>query len=91
MLAIKRSAGVAPEVNLRIHGIQVMRHASEGTALTLKHRPDITRGQQQGTHVLKKNEKEILVIINNMSSFSFYAPFMTEKKSANCCLQSSSN
>ena len=54
MLAIKRSAGVAPEVNLRIHGIQVMRHASEGTALTLKYRPDITRGQQQGTHVLKK-------------------------------------
>ena len=48
MLAIKRLAGVAPKVNLRIHCTQVRKHISEEFAMTLEPRADITRGPKQG-------------------------------------------
>ena len=46
ILAVKRSAGVTPEVNLR-NSTQARKHASEST-LTLKPRADITRSPKQG-------------------------------------------
>ena len=46
MLAVKRLAGVAPEVNLR-NSIQARKHASKST-LALKPRADITRSLKQG-------------------------------------------
>ena len=46
MLAIKRLAGVAPEVNLR-NSMQARKHASEST-LALKPRADVTRSSKQG-------------------------------------------
>ena len=42
----KRSAGVAPEVNLR-NSAQARKHASEST-LDLKPRADVTRSPKQG-------------------------------------------
>ena len=46
MLAVKRSAGVTPEVNLR-NSMQARKHASEST-LALKPRADVTRSPKQG-------------------------------------------
>ena len=46
MLAVKRSAGVAPEVNLR-NSAQARKNASEST-LALKPRADVTRSPKQG-------------------------------------------
>ena len=46
MLAVKRSTGVAPEVNLR-NSMQARKHASEST-LALKPRADITRSLKEG-------------------------------------------
>ena len=46
MLAVKRLAGVAPEVNLR-NSVQARKHASEST-LALKPRADVTRSPKQG-------------------------------------------
>ena len=46
MLAVKRLAGVAPEVNLR-NSMQARKHASEST-LALKPRADVTRSPKQG-------------------------------------------
>ena len=46
MLAVKRSAGVAPEVNLR-NSAQARKHASEST-LALKPRADVTISPKQG-------------------------------------------
>ena len=48
MLAIKRSAGVTPEVNLR-NSTQARKHASEST-LALEPRADVTRSPKQGYH-----------------------------------------
>ena len=48
MLAIKRSAGVAPVVNLRIHCMQAMKYSSKGSTLALKPREDVTRIPNQG-------------------------------------------
>ena len=46
MLTVKRSAGLAPEVNLR-NSMQARKHASEFT-LALKPRADVTRSPKQG-------------------------------------------
>ena len=43
MLAIKRPAGVAPEMNVRNDCTQVMKHANEGSTLALIPRTDVTR------------------------------------------------
>ena len=62
MLAVKRLAGVAPEVNLR-NSAQARKHASKST-LALKHRADITRSPKrvsvapQKGHVSSKNLKK---------------------------------
>ena len=46
MLTSKQSAGVAPEVNLRI--TQVREHTKKGSTLALKPREDVTRSPKQG-------------------------------------------
>ena len=46
MLPIKRSAGVAPEVNLRI--MYSAKHASEECTLALKPRVDVIKCPKQG-------------------------------------------
>ena len=45
MLAIKRSAGVTPQVNLR-NSMQARKHASESSTLALKSRTDTTSPKQ---------------------------------------------
>ena len=56
MLAIKRSAGVAPVVNLRIHCMQAMKYSSKGSTLALKPREDVTRIPNQGYQWTKKKD-----------------------------------
>ena len=69
-VVLKRSAGVAPEVNLR-NIAQARKHASEST-LALKPRADITRSPKQGYQwphkkdmcppkILKKEEKMMVL------------------------------
>ena len=43
MLADKKSASITPEVNLEIHCMQAMKHASEESSLSLRLRADVTR------------------------------------------------
>ena len=77
MLAVKRLAGVAPEVNLR-NSAQARKHASEST-LALKPKADITRSPKQGYQwphkkdmcPLKKNKNK--KIKNNVQERSFIA------------------
>ena len=54
MLATKRSAGVAPEVDQRKHFMQMTKHISQGSTPTLRPRTNITQSQKQGYHLPKK-------------------------------------
>ena len=66
MLAIKRSAGVTPELNVR-NPLHVGKEASKGSTLALKPSADVTRspnmgisGQTKKTDVLRKHPKNFL-------------------------------
>ena len=60
MLASKRPAGVAPEMNLRNDCTQVMKHANEGSTLTLKPWTDVTRSPRQEVSVPPPQKKGMM-------------------------------
>ena len=70
MLAVKRSAGVAPEVNLR-NSAQARKHASEST-LALKPRADVTRSPKQGYQWPHK--KDMCPVMDNPTPLVYNVP-----------------
>ena len=56
MLAIKRSAGVTPEVNVRNPLSTDDKHTSEGSTLTLKPRADVIRSPKQNYQLPHKKD-----------------------------------
>ena len=59
MLPIKRSAGVAPEVNLRI--MYSTKHASEECTLALKPRVDVIKCPKQGYMHQWSHKKDLCI------------------------------
>ena len=56
ILAMKLSAGVAPEVNRGIHCVHVRKHTSKESTLALKPRVDVTRSPARAIYVPKKRD-----------------------------------
>ena len=75
MLAIKRSEGVVPEVNLRNFLHKDVKHTSIGSTLTLKSRADnTTNSKQKYQYLVLQNAKAtktfpLLPFILNLNTF----------------------